>query len=143
MRALRSGSSPSIKSFSVLPVAASLPEHNSSSCRRVTGKPAVGRPDQVTIEPILIGATVVAGRQKDRVARVVKMRQMPPTALTRSSFILEIGGPVQRISMRPIEVRPLLLQCNHFGKDFVLHPVIERLKIAIEILVEFNGQQRV
>tara|TARA_B100000989_G_C19406944_1_gene412537 strand:+ start:285 stop:614 length:330 start_codon:yes stop_codon:yes gene_type:complete len=109
----------------------------------VTGKPAVGRPDQVTLDPILIGAAVVAGRQKDRASRVVKMRQMRPTALTRSSFILEMGGPVQRISMRPTEVRRLLLQCNHFGKDFVLHPVIERLKSAIEILVEFNGQRRV
>ena len=50
-----------------------------------------------------------------------------------------MGEPVQRISMRPTEIRPLLFHYNQVGEDLVLHPVIEPLKLAIEILVEFNG----
>ena len=113
MRAQRSGYGLFITSFSVLPIAASLPEHSSSLCRQVTGKPAVGEPDQVTIEPVLIGATLVAGRQKDRVAPGVKSKGDAPNAPggADAQFLhIGMGGPVQRISMRPTEVRRLLFQ---------------------------------
>ena len=72
--------------FSVLPKAASLPEHSLSSCFQVIDKPVVGGPNHVTIEPVLIGATLVASRQKDGVAHGVKSKLDPlnaPAALTR------------------------------------------------------------
>ncbi len=71
----------------------------------MTGKPTNGEPDQVTIETFLIGATLVAGGADAQLLRI------------------GMGGPVQRISMRPTEIRPLLLQYNQFGEDLALHLV--------------------
>ena len=90
----------------------------------MTGKPADGEPDQVTIETVLIDATLVAGRLKGRVAPGGKSKSDAPNATggADAQFLhIRMGGPVQRISMRPTEIRPLLLQYNQFGEDLALH----------------------
>jgi len=64
------------------------------------------------------------------------MRQTPPAALKRSSFMLSCFEPIERIGSRALELWSECFQQICVRKEFVLDFLLELVKFGLEFGVE-------
>ena len=99
----------------------------------------VGDGDEPFVKPLLVGAAFVTGYEKHRLSlRVEGESHTPYLTPPAKTQLLHVGvfRSVQCVNSGSTEARPELSQQHSMGEQFILQALRERLKFAVELVVE-------